>query len=574
MSKQIRLTIPTKEILPEECVDFSPEENFMMIKIGCQCLIEGRKAVVGLTQEEIYNKIKNENKVLIEKMELELLVERETGKKMGEKMMKIYEGQVEQLKNKLDAAIEQINIYELDNSHKIEEIIEKEREKFEERIKKEREKYQLLLKEKDEQNRLNREVFDKAANINKYTSSSKKGDIGEDVFGYLSNTFKDFNGYKIENMSKQAHKGDFHLFFEEFNVLVDAKKYSTSVQKKEIDKIECDLTTNDNMHFAWLVSLDSEIAGWNRFPIMSKCVITDVGIKTIIFVNNLMKTESPEDTLRTAWSFCNNYNNMTKKVDKEDGELNKYREQNLLTIKQINNLQEINSEMRRNLNASSNILKKSDSTLLEMLSTLSNKIIIEHFDKYEKVEHWFDMNVEYTDNKELDKLSSTELWSKFKKEYKDYVIETQFTIDLFKEAIRKVVNSSNYTEKNKNSPIILFGYKLKEIEIKEVVIENLVLELEKKPQKKKSGEKKEKVEKEEVEKTKGYYFDKKKDNEIIEYYKDENNNIVTICDLCNDVRPWQVMSVLFRHKIIDKRVNARGYDMYIETDEYKNKLTN
>jgi len=563
MSKQIRLTIPEQAILPEECADFSPEENFMMIKIGSQCLKEGRNAVVGLTQEEIYNKIKNENRCLTEKMELELLVERETGKKMGEKMTKMYEGQVEQLKKKLDAAMDQINSYELENSHKIEERIQKEREKF-----------QLLLKEKDEQNRLNREVFDKAANMNKYTSSSKKGDIGEDVFSYLSKTFKDFNGYKIENMSKQAHKGDFHLFFEEFNVLVDAKKYSMSVQKKEIDKIESDLTTNVNMHFAWLVSLDSEIAGWNRFPIMSKCVITDVGIKTIIFVNNLMKTESPEDMLRTAWSFCNSYHNMTKKVDKEDGELNRYREQNLLMIKQINNLQEVNSEMRRNLNASSNILKKSDSTLLEMLSGLSNKIIIEHFDKYKKVEDWFDANVEYTDNKESDKISSTELWSKFRKEHKDYINETEMSIDLFKEAIRNVVNASNYTEKNKKSQIILVGYKLKEVEIKEVVIENLVLELEKKPQKKKSGEKKEKVEKEKIKKSKGYYFDEEKDNEIIEYYKDDNNNIMTITALFNDVRPWQVVSLLVRHKIICKRDDARGYDIYKQTDEYKSKLIN
>jgi hypothetical protein len=557
MSKQIRLTIPEQAILPEECADFSPEENFMMIKIGCQCLSEGRKAVVGLTQEEIHNKIKNENRSLTEKMELELLVERETGKKMGEKITKMYEGQVEQLKKQLDSAIVQLKSYELENSHKIEEKIQKEREKF-----------QLLLKEKDEQNRLNREVFDKAANMNKYTSSSKKGDIGEDAFSYLSNTFKDFNGYKIKNMSKQAHKGDFHLFFEEFNVLVDAKKYSTSVQKKEIDKIESDLSTNDNMHFAWLVSLDSEISGWNRFPIMSKCVITDAGIKTIIFVNNLMKTESPENMLRTAWSFCNSYHNMTKKVDKEDGELNRYREQNLLTIKQINNLQEVNSEMRRNLNASSNILKKSDSTLLEMLSSLSNKIIIEHFDKYKKVEDWFDANVEYSENKESDKISSTELWSKFKKDHKYYVIETQFTNDLFKEAIRKVINASNYTEKNKNSPIILFGYKLKEVEIEEVVIENLVLELEKKPQKK------EKVEKEKVKKSKGYYFDKEKDNEIIEYYKDDNNNIMTITALFNDVRPWQVVSLLVRHKIICKRDDARGYDIYKQTDEYKSKFNN
>ena len=31
MSKQIRLTIPEQAILPEECADFSPEENYVDI---------------------------------------------------------------------------------------------------------------------------------------------------------------------------------------------------------------------------------------------------------------------------------------------------------------------------------------------------------------------------------------------------------------------------------------------------------------------------------------------------------------------------------------------------------------
>lgn len=558
MSKQIRLTIPINAILPEEFADFSPEENFIMIKIGCQCLLEGRNAVAGLTQEEIYNKIKDDNRALTEKMELELLVERETGKKMGEKMMKIYEGQVEQLKNKLDAAIEQINIYEYENEPKIQERIQKE-------VDKEKEKYELLLKEKDEQNRLNREVFDKAANMNKYTSSSKKGEEGEDIFEYLSDTFKDFNGYKIENMAKQGHKGDFHLFFDEFNVLVDSKNYSSSVQKKEIVKIESDLTTNDNMNYAWLVSLDSDIAGWNRFPIMNKWIMTDKGMKCIIFINNLLKNPEPKNIMRMAWTICNEFNKLISKADKEDGELNQYRELNFLISKQINSLQERTSEMRRNMNATSNMLKKMDEELIEILSMLSNKIIIGHLDKYKKVEEWFDINIEYTGNLESDKILSTDIWSKFKKDMKDYVAENKFTIELFKESLKRMLNVSNYNEKSKGGALELFGYKLKEVEKKDIVIENLVLDLEKKPEKKKSGAKKPKVEKVKD------YFNKEKDSEIIEYYKDENNNIISISELCN-VRPWQVVSLLIRHKIISKRDESRGYDIYKESAEYKSKI--
>ena len=40
----------------------------------------------------------------------------------------------------------------------------------------------------------------------------------------------------------------------------------------------------------------------------------------------------------------------------------------------------------------------------------------------------------------------------------------------------------------------------------------------------------------------------------------------------NNILPWQVVSLLVRYKIISKRDEARGYDKYKETEEYKNKL--
>ena len=52
--KIISFSIPDNLSLPEEILGFSPEENFQMIKIGAECLLEGRKVVAGLTQKEIY----------------------------------------------------------------------------------------------------------------------------------------------------------------------------------------------------------------------------------------------------------------------------------------------------------------------------------------------------------------------------------------------------------------------------------------------------------------------------------------------------------------------------------------
>jgi hypothetical protein len=74
--RTINITIPADEVLPDIMSTFTPEENLLMLKIGSTCLKEGRNAVAGLTQKEIYNKIKDETKGEILKLELDLLVEK------------------------------------------------------------------------------------------------------------------------------------------------------------------------------------------------------------------------------------------------------------------------------------------------------------------------------------------------------------------------------------------------------------------------------------------------------------------------------------------------------------------
>ena len=539
--KIISFSIPDNKSIPEEILCFSPEENFQMIKIGSECLLEGRKVVAGLTQKEIYEKIKEESKEEIQKIELEVRIEKEMSKKLEERITKIYESQIEQLKKQLDTSNKQLTVYESENK----EIIFKEVNKY-------REKFDLLLLEKDKQNNLNREVFDKATSLlnkNKYKSSKGKGDEGEEQFSYLSETFKDFNGYRSEDKSKQGHKGDFHLFFDEFNVLVDLKNYSDSVQKKEVEKIEMDLMTNDNMDYAWLISLESDISGWNRFPIMNKWIMTDNGMKCIIFINNLLDSKEPKNTLRLVWSICNEFNKLITGVDKDEEELKMYKERNFVMNKKIKNLQERVSEMRRNINISLNIAKNMDSDLIEALSLISNEIMMEECEKYQKMKEWFTNNLEFCNDEEA-VLKSTDVWNRFKKENKDYIAERNITIDSFKELLIKIVDSSHYTEKSKKGAIELIGFKMKEIEIED----------------------KESISKKQS-KTKGiYYFNENMDKKILHEYNDTDKNIMMI-SANNNIRPWEVVSLLMKHKVIAKRGEARGYDIYKETDEYKNKIT-
>ncbi len=553
----LNITIPSDKQLPDIINSFSPDENYLMLKIGCETIKEGRKSILSLTNEEIFKKVKGDFEKEIEKLNMNIIIEKNTASVMNEKLTKMYETQIEQLNKKFENALSQIETYKQGNSNSLYEEINKVKEK-----------YDLLLKEKDIQNQLNREVFDKAEKlINKTAnkSSISIGDDGEQIFENLADTFKDFENFKIENKSKQGHKGDFHLFFKDFNILVDTKNYTGSVQKKEIIKIESDLLVNDNMHFAWMVSLNSNICEHNKFITTPKWVNTDTGVKCILFINNLLDHKDPRSILRQAWMHCNEFYKLTKKTKKEDGELDKYREKFLLYKKHINNLQDRTSEMRKGINVLNNSLKNLDNELLEILSLVSDDIINEKYQLDNTVKEWWDNNIEYVNNEES-KMTSTELWNKFKKDNKEYIGVNKINIDRFKEIITSnIVNSSTYIEKSKNI-IEFIGFKWREInltEINDLIMENVITEnIEIKKNKNKKIKK---------EKSINLYFDEEKDKEIINKYENINNDIMTI-SLEYNIRPWQIVSLLMRYKIILQRSEARGYDKYKETEEYKNKL--
>lgn len=468
--KVINITVPFDSIMPDILSSFSPDENYMMLKIGSETLSEGRKVVANLTSDEIFKKVRNDFEKEIEKLNLEITTERKTSLAMNEKISIMYETQMEQLNKKFENALSQIEIYKQGNSISLQDEITKVKEKCE-----------LLLEEKDRQNKLNRETFDKAVKLldNKNNKSSiSLGDSGEQIFENLSDTFKDYPEFKIENKAKQSHKGDFHLFFQKFNILVDSKNYTSVISKKEIQKIESDLNTNGNMNFAWLVSLNTNICEYNKYPITPKWITTDDGkIKCILMINSLLNNKDPRNVLRQALQICEDFYRLTRDVKSEDGELERYRENNLIYNKRINNLQEQTSDLRRSMNTSFNILKNMDKDLLDMLTNISDDMVNDKFSMLEKMKEWWNNNIVTSLNKN-DKIVSTELWNKFKKENKNYIGENNVTIEKFKDTLTgNIVNSSNYIEKNKKGAIEFIGFKWKIIEEKEInILDNLELD--------------------------------------------------------------------------------------------------
>lgn len=560
-TKIINIVVPISWTAPEILCTLNSEENAFILNTGSEMIKEARSLVAGLSQKEIYNKIREESKSEIQKLEFDLLVEKQLGNKSIEQSSKIYESQINGLQKQISELNKQLT--EQINNNKF--IIQQE-------VEKEKDKYKVLLEDKNKQVLRITENYEKFLKQNTENKSSKKlGDEGEDNFMLLSETFKDFVGYKIEKKSHQGHKGDFHLFFEKFNVLVDLKNYTGKVQKKELEKIEHDLSINDTMDFAWLISYESSVSDWNRFPIMCKWILTDVGLKCIIIVNNLNSNKNPTDILRVVWNMTNEIHiMMSKSKDIDNTELEKLRERDYNILQKIKMAQKRLSEMKRNVVSMSQIAKDIENDIIDAVSMFTNELSKNEFDKSSKIKEWWNDNIEYDSNNE-NKLTSTEVWTRFKKENKLYVDEHKMLVDDFKTCVKNFVDVNNYVEKSKKGSIDFIGFKFKDLLVvqeSESIKNEEKLEVElnipnvvekKKKVVKKSGIK---IVVSEVE-----------DQSIVNQYNKTDLNVLEIAEK-HDLLVWQVVSILMNNRIIEKRSDARGYDLYKETEEYKSKITN
>ena len=551
--KIINITIPEESILNIE--DFSPEENLLMLKIGCQCLLEGRKAVAGLTQKEIYQKIKNESKEEIQKLEMNILVEKEMSKKLEERITKTYETQIEKLEKQINVLSKQLSKYELENKDIINQEVNKAKEKFD-----------LLLQEKDKQNQMNREVFDKAIQLTN-KSTSHKGSEGEKTFSEYAVTFQDFKGFELLDKHTQGGQGDFHLHFEEFDVLVDAKNYKKKVPIDQREKIKGDLLKNEHLHFAWLVSLNTPIEKFEKSPIMYEWINTT---QCIVYINDLSSYQDPKKILRIVWFTCKELYKLIEDVNFDENELTDLREKNFKLMDKVRNIRKTIREINTSMNATRNLIQVMDDELKGILEAETCEIVTSNFSLFDD---WWKLNLEVTNDDSI--VTSTDLWTRFKQENKLMITEMNVTGDKFKQYIKTKVPLSNIILRNKNanSAFDLKGLKMSDIEKRvnektEEVKEKIELELNLELNEEVIKNNKKKVIKKGKQEV---YFDEKLDKKIIDDY--ENKDIILLASEYK-VRPWEIVSLLMRYKIIKKRDEAIGYDKYKETVEYKEKIKN
>lgn len=541
LTKIIHITIPKDITINEEINTFTPEENYLMLKIGSECLLESRKAIMNLTQKELHAKIKDEFKEEIDKLEIDIVVQKEVNKKMEENLEKIYSFQVDNLTKKIEVLNKQLNGYESDNKDFIRLEIEKTKEKCD-----------FLLEQKDKQIDKLTDTYEKLI-IEKNKSVNKKGVEGEKKFKDYANTFKDFKGFEIIDKHTQGGEGDFHLHFDEFDILVDAKNYKSCVPGREREKIKNDLIKNEHINFAWLVSLNTSIDKFDKAPIMVEWIATD---KCILHINNLTNFEDPKKILRIAWFYCNELMKLIT-FTSENSDLSELKDVRDRQFKMVDKIKNARKNIRE-INTTITIFKKQvdmlDYELKEMIEYQSDNIVESNYTIFDE---WWLNNIEVSE-KDC-QMVSTELWLKFKQDNKELIKEFDLTTEKFKEYLKlKIPFSSLELKNNVKGAIIIKGIKYKE---KIEKVEDIVLDL----------NIPNKVEKKKIVKKKEYYFNKEEDEKILLDYQDIKMDILTIASKLN-IMPWQVISVLMKQGVIVKRDQARGFNKYKETDEYKNNI--
>lgn len=546
----IHIIIPKDTVIPEIVQTFTPEENLLMLKIGSDCLLESRKAIVNLTQKELYAKIKDETKDEMQKLELDIIVQKEMTKKMEERIAKMYESQIDNLTKKIDLMNQQISIYESGNN----DFVRLEVEKIKGRC-------DLLLEQKDKQIDKLTDNYEKLF-IEKNKSVNKKGSEGEKKFKDYADTFKDFKGFKLIDKHTQGGEGDFHLQFEEFDILIDAKNYKTGVPGREREKIKNDLLKNDHMNFAWLVSLNTSIDKFDRAPIMVEWISSD---KCILYINNLTHFEDPKKILRIAWFYCNE---LMRLIDytSENNDLAELKDVRDKQFKMVDKIKSARKNIRE-LNTTITVFKKQvdmlDYELKELIEFESDNIIDSNYGVFDD---WWDKNIEIGNENTV--LVSTDLWLKFKQDNKNVLKEFDITSEKFKQFIKlKVPSSSLVIRSTSKGALNINGIKLKEKQIdhdnnltNEIKID-IECDLDAKVE----------IKKKKIIRKKEYYFEEETDNKILLDYHDLKKDIMIISKK-NNIRPWQVVSVLMKHGVISKREQARGFEKYKETDEYKNNV--
>lgn len=319
------------------------------------------------------------------------------------------------------------------------------------------EKNNLLLEREQEEKRLlmveNEELNQKVMKNNS-TNNKTVGTDGERALTeLLREAFKDHVDFDdIQDKSKTAHSGDIMAKFSKFTILIDSKVYKNGVDKKERDKLKIDISKNQYIKVAWLVSLENPIHKFSNYPVMYE---VEEGV-LYVYINSLLKKEDPLDILRTAyfsseWIFDNILGKDDDKIM-----LNKYKKNELRIREIVNRMTKYTRERDATLKQLNENFMENDRLLRDILN---GEIMSIQALQIDTVESWWKANIIEQDGNTL---RSNVIYERFMNNNSD-VLGINMTEELFKTVIISFLNKETVIiGKGKNTPhrIKNIGFKL------------------------------------------------------------------------------------------------------------------
>jgi hypothetical protein len=455
--KKVELYVPSKMDIGW-LREYTEQEMELILTVGRKYCDVMKKDMVEMLYEDAITTIEKNHAAQMEELsrekeetykkhELEKQNWMEMQEKTIESMMNIYQKEREKMEKKI-----------METEKMTSEMVQEEAMRM---VKTELNLMRQILVEKERQIENYKNMFEKSMlKIDQLTQKrdvASIGKIGENQFkGLALNTFRDYDGFELMDVHSVGGLGDFHMKFKEMVVLVDSKLYTNKVGSTSREKIKRDLLKNEHIHFAWLVSMDTMVERYDKAPFMFEWVKSD---KCVCYINCLMKYEEPGELLRAVWQSCRALHEIMVSESAELSTINKMKEQEMkikdILSKMIRNNREretLMGQLRQNF-------ERNDEYIRSILNEETNKMVenMSH-----KVVEWWNRNLEECVGGE--KLKSTALWNRFKRDLDNEGVKIQEGMDSawFKKELCGFLGEGKVImPKVKNGAIEIINYRVK-----------------------------------------------------------------------------------------------------------------
>jgi hypothetical protein len=414
MKQHLILNLPVEYEVPEEIKKLSLHETVILLETGINGIRTSKKMAEQVSNEDILREMRETHQKELNAMKMEMQAIEKTHKMMSEREQGFYMKQIEATKQACEA---QMRAMETEIGKKSLVYDERTRE-----IEKNRTSLELAL---ETINRL----------TGKTASSTDQGIVGEMMFEDLAKrTFEDIK-CDIVYVGKVPMKGDFHMLFKEFSIIVDVKNYPVkNVNLDDRKKLMRDFECNPEFNFGLMISLHS---GVDRFD---NGVITFEKLrngKYIYYINGLFKSNEPRRLLKSVYLMMKDMKEREDAKTEEEKLRQNIEEDELRRQEHIANLKKEIEEMKGLLDTQERAcgsMRIVYEKLKKELHLLENRDADENAN-FTLFRSWWSKHMVEVPETENQKISTKTLWNIFKtahdtkalniecNEFKGYIVD-------------------------------------------------------------------------------------------------------------------------------------------------------